>query len=98
MRKGWTSRPGWLRSDSASLCDGRSSLQSKKREAWLSNPSSNAQEGRRNGSSALVEAFVLAVEQNLQLLLKIGGPTIFFCSFKCIHGRSIICSEQTQEL
>src|SRR5438876_12177340 len=63
----------------------------------LLNRNRDAQEGRGNGGGVLVRAFVLAVEQNFELLLQIAGFTVLFRSFECIHGRPVIFSEFTDE-
>src|SRR6266568_2312035 len=63
----------------------------------LLNRNSDTQEGRGNGGGVLVRAFVLAVEQNFELLLQIVGFSVLFRSFERIHGRSVIFSEFTDE-
>ena len=64
----------------------------------LWNRNSDAQEGRRNGGGILAWAFVLAVEQNFQLLLQITGSTVLFRRFECIHGWPVVFSECINEL
>src|SRR6476661_8692444 len=63
----------------------------------LLNLNGHAQEGRGNGSGVLARAFVLAVEQNFQLLLQIAGLAVLFCSFECVHGWPVVFSEFIDE-
>src|SRR6266851_1294004 len=63
----------------------------------LLNRNSDTQEGRGNRGGIHARAFVLAVEQTFELFLQVAGFAVLFRSFECIHGRSVILSEFTDE-
>src|SRR5262245_52220652 len=61
----------------------------------LSKGDRHAQEGRRDGGG--VFASVLALEEDLELLLQVGSSTVLFRGFERIHGRPVVFSEFTHE-
>jgi hypothetical protein len=63
----------------------------------LWNRNGDTQEGRGDGGGIHARAFVLAVEQNFQLHLQVGGFAVLFRGFECVHGRPVIPSEFTDE-
>lgn len=56
---------------------------------WSTTQNGNAQEVRRNRGGILARAFVLAVEENFQLFLKITSSTVLFGRFEGVHGRAV---------
>src|SRR5262245_5875679 len=66
-------------------------------ECCLVDCNSNTQEGCRNGRPILICAFILAIEQSLQILLQITGSAAPFGGFERIHRRPIISTERVKE-